>query len=192
MSNLFNVEDIKSETSLIELKKKIEDVKKLNLNEDFTGTKFFEDVLFVLGDLPPLALLEQVLSHYKRKKQKLVIDEIPSLMNAAGMSNFEMEDGTRVNLKQELSVKTLNKDSLITWLKEAGYKDNLKDTLTFGMGEFDQEAEQLLSGYSYKKESGVHYKTLERIMKERLKKQEKLPDDSIVSIDIFNIAKIKK
>lgn len=189
MSSIFDRENIVSNDQLEEFKEKVGQLRCLK-NEQYSP-HLMHDLLKILGEYPSIKLLEDLLTHYRIVKHKLCVDELPALMSAAGMHKFELEDGSRITLTKELSIKRENEQALIQWLIDNGYQDSLKDTVTFNMGEFDQAAEQALDGYSYKKQSGVHYKTLEKIMKDRINESEALPPEDIAVVNVINIAKLK-
>ena len=196
MNELFSMENINNESMISSIAYYVERVNNLNSQKDvdFKDTEIFGQATELLGDYPPIKLIEDILSYYKQKKQKLVTDDIPTAMQAAGYKKITLKNGTSVTLSKCVSVVTENKENLMKWLEEKGYHDDIKDTLEFGKGELDYVVQNFLneSGYTYKQTSGVHYKTLNRIMQERIEDGDVLPPEHIAKVKMMSIAKIKE
>jgi hypothetical protein len=198
MSNeLLDMENVSGSDTAEYLKELVVRVKHFDFDKErlFTpeNSKAFAHVVNLLGDTPPIKMLEDLLDYYKKIRHRLVTDEIPAAMNAMGMDKINLDNGISVKLKTEVSVKTENKFKLISWLIKNGYQNEVKDVLAFNKGELDKEATKFLSdkGYTYKKDTSIHWQTLTRIMRERLEAGEKLPPETTAIIKQYNIAKVK-
>lgn len=90
-----------------------------------------------------IATLEQAIKDKKNELQNLRQKVIPDLLRSAGISSFSLEDGTLVELKDELfpDIPASKRDEAYEWLRENGHGDLIKHEIkiVFGMGE-DQEA----------------------------------------------------
>jgi hypothetical protein len=169
-------------------------VQKLNdgANRDWTTSDEFRSLLKILGDLPSIKLLEDLVSHYKRTKNKILIKEIPDLMERAGVDSLTTLDGVAVKLKQDLTVKVHDKEALNQWLIDNGFGDKLKDIVTFPKGEVDgfffKDLEE--QGLSFTRDRSVHPQSLRALMRINLEEGE-LPPDEICEVKNFTLAKIK-
>ncbi len=137
--------------------------------------------------------MEDIVTYLKKERNKIISDYLPSLISGAGLTECTTKEGLKIKLEKKLSVTQHNKKAVLDWLVENGYKEFIKDKLELSMGELDKHLQNFLSdnGYSYKQNSEIHYQTLAKIIRDRIKEGEKLPDDSIATINVINIAKIK-
>jgi hypothetical protein len=180
---------------------------------DFTQHQAFEMAIEFMESLyhtyPPLKMLEDLYKHYNKKKLAIEAIDLPDVMRELGVTSYTTEDETQVKIKPVISVKTLDKENLFKWLKSVGNEDDVKNTLIFSKGEFDKNLENYLQseGYSYEIKEDCHYKTVERIIKNRIEQAEKnegkeelteeekkyslLPPDSIAQITRLEVAEIK-
>lgn len=162
-------------------------------NVDFSNDVKFNELCWLLGEYPPIKLIEDVLSYYKKKRHILTTVDIPNIMSQMGIKKATTLDELQVVVQPEVSCEVKDKEKLMSWAIDNLYGDYIKDTLKFGKGELDQEVEEFLQakGKSYEKDSGIHPMSLKKIISDRIKDEEKLPDESIIDIKVFNRAKIK-
>lgn len=178
---------------------------------DFTDpaeSSFFQDIIKLIGERfygnPPIKFLEDLLAYYNNKKRELESNTIPTLLKSMGLTNATTKNGIEINLKSELSFPALSKMEYNTkqmffqWLENHGAGDLIKDNVQLGKGEFDQALEDFLEekGYSYDRNSDIHYQTLKlflgKIIDGRRKGEDlQLPPDNILKVETFDIAKIK-
>lgn len=136
------------------------------------------DILIeMLGQEPSIATLEAVVEHYKAEKKKILGKDLLEWMQENDQTTFETED-FKVVIKTFVSAKIMSDEEGFKWLEAHQYGDMIKDTLAFPKGELTPEAESALEelGLSYTKKSGIHPQTLKKIMSDRLKDGEMLPD----------------
>jgi hypothetical protein len=172
-------------------------------DEDWSNDDWFEAIInFIENDvskIPPIKMLEDILSHYKAKRKELKVKLIPDLMKEAGVTEAVTKSGISIKLDRELQVESLSemteerKKELFKWVEEKGGKALLKDTLKLGKGEFDSKLKSFLTlgGYNYESESGIHPQTLKKFLKEIRDEGKEIPEN-IIKIDLFDIAKIKE
>ena len=172
-------------------------------NKDWKDTEIFklllEHIKTEISSVPPIKFLEDILNHFKRKRDKILYDELPQLLGGAGLSEITTDDGIKVKLEQYISPESMSKmplkqkSILILWLQTNGYKYNIKESFDFAKGEVDKELRDFLQkkGYSYNTNVGVNAQTLKKIMKDRIEKGEELPPENICKIKIFDRVKIK-
>ena len=147
-----------------------------------------------LGATVSIPVLEAVLEHYKSEERQILTGDLLEWMREHDLDSFENED-IKVSISTYVSAKVEDSDAAFRWLEEHQYGDLIKDTLDFPKGEFTVEAEHLLSelGVSYSKKSGIHPQSLKKIMADRLKAGENLPDDdSGIKINFYDECRVKE
>jgi hypothetical protein len=129
--------------------------------------------------------LEKTLKARKEDLRKQSEEELPSMMAEIGVNSFELDDGSRVTVKDLYGghISAANRDAAYQWLRENNFDDIIKNTLSivFGRGE-DQEADRymkILEGYGLLPEqnTGVHPSTLKAWIKERMEAGDEFPMD---------------
>lgn len=103
-------------------------------------------------------------------------------------------DEERVTISTYVSAKIEDVEGAFKWLEEQQYGDLIKDTLDFPKGELTSEITDMLDeqGASYAKKSGIHPQSLKKVMSDRLKDNETLPDeDNGFVINYFDECKVK-
>ena len=129
--------------------------------------------------------LEKTLKSRKEDLRKQSEEELPSMMAEIGVNSFELDDGSRVTVKDlyGVHISIANRDAAYLWLRENGFDDIIKNTLSivFGRGE-DQEADRymkILESYGLLPEqnTGVHPSTLKAWIKERMEAGDEFPMD---------------
>lgn len=161
--------------------------------KDFSDSIELENIVKFIGDTPPIKLIEDVLSYYKQKKQKLKVDTIPTLLNQAGLSKATTIDGIDISIRPEVSVTINNKEMLNRYIEEKGFGYELKEKLSFPKGEVDGKLNSFLEkeGYNFARDKGIHYKTLQKVLKDLNEGGVEMPNESIATVNFFDIAKIK-
>jgi hypothetical protein len=209
-NELFNQPDLKSEDFGELLNELANDLQKFYADKytDFTGTNGLEDTRGFIEDIfngnPPIKFLEDLLAYYNNKKRELESNTIPTLLKSMGLTNATTKNGIEINLKSELSFPALSKMEFNTkqmffqWLESHGAGDLIKDNVQLGKGEFDQALEDFLEekGYSYDRNSDIHYQTLKAFLGKIIDGRRKgenlqLPPEHILKVETFDIAKIK-
>jgi hypothetical protein len=129
--------------------------------------------------------LEKTLKARKEDLRKQSEEELPSMMAEIGVNSFELDDGSRVTVKDLYGghISAANRDAAYQWLRENNFDDIIKNTLSivFGRGE-DQEADRymkILEGHGLLPEqnTGVHSSTLKAWIKERMEAGDEFPMD---------------
>jgi hypothetical protein len=129
--------------------------------------------------------LEKTLKARKEDLRKQSEEELPSMMAEIGVNSFELDDGSRVTVKDLYGghISATNRDAAYQWLRENNFDDIIKNTLSivFGRGE-DQEADRymkILEGHGLLPEqnTGVHSSTLKAWIKERMEAGDEFPMD---------------
>lgn len=90
-----------------------------------------------------IKMLEEVIKQKKDELQTLRTRTIPDLLRGVGMNSFSLDDGTIVELKDELfpDIPATKREDAYEWLRVNGHGDLIKHEIkiVFGMGE-DLEA----------------------------------------------------
>ena len=129
--------------------------------------------------------LEKTLKARKEALRKQSEEELPSMMAEIGVNSFELDDGSKVSVRDLYGghISVANRDAAYVWLRENGFDDIIKNTLSivFGRGE-DQKADhfmKILEGHGLLPEqnTGVHPSTLKAWIKERMEAGDNFPMD---------------
>lgn len=90
-----------------------------------------------------ITTLELAIAEKKHEVQELRTKVIPDLLRSIRMNSFTLDDGTVVELKDELypDIPAAKREAAYEWLRQNGHGDIIKHEIkiTFGMGE-DLEA----------------------------------------------------
>jgi hypothetical protein len=130
-----------------------------------------------------VAQLEDRLKEEKRKLLKLTDEDLPALLHEIGLTKFELADGSKIELKPTYGahIKIDNRDMAFTWLRDNGFDDIIKNTVScvFGRGE-DSQAEHFLKiaaeqGVPASQKEEVHPSTLKAFVKERVEVGDEFP-----------------
>lgn len=130
-----------------------------------------------------VAKLDEQLKEAKRELLKLTDEDLPAMLLELGLSSFELEDGSKVTVRPTYGahIKAENKATAFDWLRQNGFDDIIKNTVScnFGRGE-DQEASQFIEyaqglGYAAEQKTDVHPSTLKAFVKERVQNGETFP-----------------
>ena len=129
--------------------------------------------------------LEKTLKARKEDLRKQSEEELPSMMAEIGVNSFELDDGSRVTVKDLYGghISLANRDAAYLWLRDNGFDDIIKNTLSivFGRGE-DEKADhfmKILEGHGLlpEQKTGVHPSTLKGWIKERMEAGDEFPMD---------------
>ena len=130
-----------------------------------------------------IASLDKDLKKAKKNLLKLTDEELPTLLQEMGLSEFKLDDGSQVTIKQTYGASILvdNRPTAYQWLRDNGYGDLIKNIVSceFGMGE-DQKADDFRDtakqkGFQVEQNTSVHPQTLKAFVKERCEKGEEFP-----------------
>jgi hypothetical protein len=137
-----------------------------------------------------IAMFTEHLKERNAHKLKLEVDLIPSLMaSAGGIARFDLEDGRRIELKDELyaSITQANQQAAFGWLEAHGHGDVIKDELKIALGRGDvarrradtlMETAELLGVTDYSRKRTVHPGTLAALIREQLGEGVEVPKET--------------
>jgi len=139
------------------------------------------------------------LSEIEDKANDLQERVIPNLMQEAGVSLIKLSDGSTVEVKPSIksSITLDNAEKAYSWLREKGFGDLIKNTLTASFNkEEDAKASELMrlfeeKGYSYQRKEKVEPMTLKAFVSEQIQSGKEIPMD-LFSVYITNKTKITK
>ena len=129
--------------------------------------------------------LEDKLKKKKEEELKLSEQDIPNLMQKAGVAALKLTDGSSVEIKPYYGARipTSRTDEAFNWLRENNYGDLIKNnvTLTFGRNE-DNVAKTLVDelrqkGHNVKQAEKVEPMTLKAFVREQIEKGKNVPAD---------------
>jgi|TARA_R110002020_G_scaffold101056_8_gene238477 hypothetical protein len=127
--------------------------------------------------------LEDHLKDAKRELLRLTDEDLPAMLLELGLSSFELEDGSKVTVRPTYGahIKAENRETAFDWLRQNGFDDIIKNTVScgFGRGE-DREAAEFIDyaqglGYAAEQKTEVHSSTLKAWVKERVQNGETFP-----------------
>lgn len=137
--------------------------------------------------------LEAQLDLKKIQLKRVSEKELPDLLNAVGQQTWKLSDGSMILLKDNIfaSINDENRDAAHGWLRDQGFDDIIKSTVsvTFGKGE-DKDAQLLVHNINVMADNdalhfgaldqkeAVHPTTLKAFVTERVKAGEALPVDT--------------
>jgi len=154
-------------------------------------------------------LLQEMQKEITAKKAELSVLEdkannlqervIPDLMQEAGVSLIKLFDGSVVEVKPSIkaSITLDNAEKAYSWLREKGFGDMIKNTLTASFNkEEDAKASALMKmfeeqGYNYQRKEKVEPMTLKAFVSEQIQAGKEIPMD-LFSVYITNKTTIKK
>ena len=129
--------------------------------------------------------LEDKLKKKKEEELKLSEQDIPNLMQKAGVAALKLTDGSSVEIKPYYGARipASRTDEAFDWLRENNYGDLIKNnvTLTFGRNE-DNVAKTLVDelrqkGHNVKQAEEVEPMTLKAFVREQIEKGKNVPAD---------------
>jgi len=129
--------------------------------------------------------LESVTKERKDQLRKLLEQTIPEALAELGMSSFKMEDGSAIDVKAfySASIPAARKAEAYEWLREHGYDDIIKNTVSvrFGRGE-DELSARLINllmqeGYPVQQAEKIEPMTLKAWVKEQVERGNEFPSE---------------
>lgn len=140
---------------------------------------------------------EEKLKTLKNKSRDLEERVIPEMMQEAGVSLLKLADGSTVEVKPFYAAKIPESrvDEAFSWLRNRGYEDLIKNTITasFGRGQDNQVSELIKvcedNGFAYNKKEKVEPMTLKAFVREQVEGGKELPFD-LFGVYIANKTKI--
>jgi len=132
-----------------------------------------------------IAELDRQLKEKKKSLLKLTDEDLPSVLAEMGISSFSLDDGSTVDVKNTYGASILvdNRPKAYDWLRENGYDDIIKNTVSssFGRGEDDRAnaftAFAQKEGYFVNQKTEIHPQTLRAFIKERCEAGDEFPMD---------------
>ena len=124
--------------------------------------------------------------------------EIPNLMQEAGVSEFKLADGSSVSIKPFYAAKipVSKTDEAFQWLTGNGYGDLIKNTVSLNFGKSEDNianslVEDLKSkGHNVSQKKKVEPQTLKAFVKEAIQNGQNVPMD-LFGVYISNKTTIK-
>jgi hypothetical protein len=129
---------------------------------------------------------ENHIKSLKQEKHRLSVENIPALMDEMGVERLDV-DGLTVERKMivSASIPKDRKDEALSWLRENGLDDIIKNDVTcsFGKGQ-DNSAKNVIAilqeaGFDPATKTHVHPSTLKAFVKERI------TDGKPIDLDMF-------
>ena len=129
--------------------------------------------------------IESVLKERKEQQRKLLEESIPAMLQELGMSKFAMSDGSEITIKPfyNASIKDENRAQAYEWLRDNGFDDIIKNTVSvrFGRGE-DQLCDTLLNqlreqNYPVEQAQKIEPQTLKAWVREQVERGSEFPTE---------------
>jgi len=132
-------------------------------------------------------LEEYELEFKKRKEQyrKMIEESIPEALTSLGMKSFKMDDGSSIEVKPfyNASISEARRAEAFEWLRENGFDDIIKNTVSvrFGRGE-DELCARLLNllsekGYPADQAEKIEPMTLKAFVREQVERGNEFPSE---------------
>lgn len=143
--------------------------------------------------------LDAELKQCKEALEHVQETELPSALQAYGMTDIGMKDGSRVTIKQEYyaTIKEEQKATAFDWLIKNGHADLIKHdiTTTFTKGQ-DDEANQVMellqdNNVDFVDKKHVHPQTLRAFVREQIEDGKPIPLETF-SVHVRQVAKIQR
>jgi hypothetical protein len=126
---------------------------------------------------------EDILKGHKEQYRKLTEETIPEALSELGMTSFRMDDGSSIEVKPfySASISEARRAEAFQWLRDHGFDDIIKNTVSvrFGRGE-DELCNRLLGmlgqqGFPAEQSEKVEPSTLKAWVKERVTRGDQFP-----------------
>lgn len=137
---------------------------------------------------------ENALKEAKARMTALREEDIPALMTELGVNLIKLEDGTKVEVKDEVycGISEANKEPAFAWLEEHEFGGIIKTSIALQFGK--DELETAMAAFEKIRELGyeaqiarsVHASTLKAFVKEQLEKAAELP------LELFGARSVKQ
>jgi len=123
---------------------------------------------------------EERLKEGKKRLMKITSEELPDAMRVAGVKEFALANGAELKLDSKLrsNITKANEDAAMTWLRENGGADIIRNKveLSFGASE-DARAEELTSeleekGFDFNQKVTVPWNSLDAFIRVELAENE--------------------
>ena len=174
----------------------IEKMSSIDIDQD--NVKSISDKCNQLNELQSqLKEKEESISLLKHKIRDMEERIIPEMMQQAGVSLLKLKDGSTVEVKPFYAAKIPESrvEEAFSWLREKGFEDLIKNTVTasFGRGQ-DNQVSELIGvcekfGFNYNKKEKVEPMTLKAFVREQVEGGKELPFD-LFGVYIANKTKI--
>ena len=174
----------------------IEKMSSIDIDQD--NVKSISDKCNQLNELQSqLKEKEESISLLKHKIRDMEERIIPEMMQQAGVSLLKLKDGSTVEVKPFYAAKIPESrvEEAFSWLREKGFEDLIKNTVTasFGRGQ-DNQVSELIGvcekfGFNYNKKEKVEPMTLKAFVREQVETGKELPFD-LFGVYIANKTKI--
>jgi len=129
--------------------------------------------------------LEDTMEERMQQQRKLLEETIPAMLQELGMSDFTMADGSKITVKPfySASIKDDNRAQAYEWLRDNGYDDIIKNTVSvrFGRGE-DGLCDTLLNqlreqNYPVEQAQKIESQTLKAWVREQVERGSTFPTE---------------
>lgn len=129
--------------------------------------------------------LAKVLDERKEQQRKLLEEAIPAKLEELGMKKFTMSDGSQIDVKPfySASIKVENRAQAFEWLRQHGFDDIIKNTVSVRFGRHeDRLCNELINflrskNYPVDQEQKIESQTLKAWVRERVERGEAFPQD---------------
>ena len=130
--------------------------------------------------------LETVVKERKEQQRKLLEETIPAMLQELGMKKFVMSDGSTIDVKPfySASIKEENRAVAYQWLRDNGYDDIIKNTVSvrFGRNE-DKLCETLINSlrqqnYPVEQTEKIEPQTLKAWAREMVERGSEFPTET--------------
>jgi len=128
---------------------------------------------------------EDALKELKSQFRKVTEEALPEALSELGMTSFRMEDGSSIDIKPfySASISEARRAEAYQWLRDRGFDDIIKNTVSvrFGRGE-DELCSRLLGllgqqGYPAEQSEKIEPQTLKAWVKERVERGQEFPTE---------------
>lgn len=130
-----------------------------------------------------VAELENKLKAEKKALLKMTDEDLPTMLAEIGLTSMKLDDGSEVTVKPTYGASILveNRPAAYQWLRENGYDDIVKNTIScaFGRGE-DESASKFkelaeAQGYFAEQTEKIEPSTLRAFVRERVENGDDFP-----------------
>ena len=141
---------------------------------------------------------EEHLKSLHEEERLLSEQEIPNLMQKAGISMLKLADGSSVEIKPFYAAKipVSKTDEAFKWLRDKGFGDIIKNNVTVTFGKAQDNAARVIyedlksAGHNVTQKEKVEPMTLKAFVKEQIQNGHNLPMD-LFGVYVANKTKIK-
>lgn len=127
--------------------------------------------------------------------------ELPDIMKEAGLANFTLENGTKIEVKKDINVTVPDKPAFYTWMIQNGHEALIKNKVVVQFPKDGRASAQRFMKYLdryyakkgscvFENQEDIHSQTLKSFVKTHLESGGNLPSD-LIKIFEFAFAKIK-